>query len=135
MLWLHWMVDVFGCVVLFVYAIMLRSVWVPHSVPPGWRGDLPWTTCHGPGVCCQSHRSRRVFHGCCPYVPAELWKVIVIVVVSMATMNQCALSFSGMSVVLCASIVALSRFWCLGISCLVMKTESEQSIAAVCEGR
>jgi hypothetical protein len=34
-----------------------------------------------------------------------LWKVIVIVVVSMATINQCALSFNGMSVVLCASIV------------------------------
>ena len=55
--------------------------------------------------------------------------------VSMATMNQCALAFSGMSVVLCASIVALSRFWCRGISGLVMKNESEQSNAAVCEGR
>ena len=68
-------------------------------------------------------------------MPAELWKVIVIVVVSMATMSQCALAFSGMSVVLCARIVALSRFWCLGISGLVMKNESEQSNAAVCEGR
>jgi hypothetical protein len=35
MLWLHWMVDMFGCGLLVVYAIMLRSVWVPHSVPPG----------------------------------------------------------------------------------------------------
>ena len=61
--------------------------------------------------------------------------MIVIVVVSMTTMNQCALSFSGMSLVLCASIVALSRFWCLGISGLDMKNESEQSNAAVCDGR
>jgi hypothetical protein len=53
----------------------------------------------------------------------------------MAAMNQCALSFNGMSVVLCASIVVLSRFWCLGISVLAMKNESEQSSAAVCEGR
>lgn len=110
MLWLHWMVDVFGCGVLFVYAIMLRSVCVPHSVPPGWLGDLPWTTCNGPGVYWGSQRNRGGFHVCCPYVPAELWKVTVIVVVSMATMNQCLLAFSGMSVVLCASIVALRRF-------------------------
>jgi hypothetical protein len=53
----------------------------------------------------------------------------------MATMNQCALSFNGISVVLCASIVVLIRFWCLGISVFAVKNESEQSNAAVCEGK
>ena len=42
---------------LVVYAIMLMSVCVPHSVPPGWVGDVPWTTCHGPGVCWRSQRN------------------------------------------------------------------------------
>ena len=61
--------------------------------------------------------------------------MIVIVVVSMATKSQCASSFNGISVVLCASIVVLIRFWCLGISVCVIKYESEQSNAAVCEDK
>ena len=109
-LWLHWMLDVSGCVWLDVYAIMLMSVCVPHSVPPGWTGDGPWMTFHGPGMCLWSQRLRVGFHVCCPYVPAELWKVMVMVVVSMAARNQWALLCSGINVVVCASIVVFSLF-------------------------
>jgi hypothetical protein len=107
---------------------------VPHSVPPGWFGDFPWMTCHGPGMCWRSQRLRIGFHVCCPYVPTELWKVIVMVVVSMAARNQWALLCSGSSVVVCASIVVLILFWWRRMFCAVMKNESEQSRAAVCSG-
>jgi len=50
----------------------------------------------------------------------------------MVTMNQCTLSCNKFSVVVCASIVVLIRFWCLGISVSAMKNESKQSSAAEC---
>ena len=58
----------------------------------------------------------------------------VLVFVLTSTRNQCALSNSGMRVVLCVLITFLTSFWCLGMSVRGMKYESWHSRRVVFSG-
>jgi hypothetical protein len=105
MWWLQDMFDVSGWCGYVVYCIMLRIVWVPHSVSPGWLGESPCVCCHGRGMLLRSHCVSCGFHFCYPTHSAELRNVAVLVSGLTAARNQCALSLKGISVVLCARIV------------------------------
>jgi hypothetical protein len=60
--------------------------------------------------------------------------VNVLVSVLTSTRNQCALSNSGMRIVLCVLITFLTRFWRLGMFVRGMKYESWHSRRAVFGG-
>ena len=107
---------------------------MPHSVPPGCCSVLAWMVRHGPFVYVRSHVSSFGFQFPCPWVPAELYSVIVHVTELSTASSQCWLSLSGMSVVVFEVTTLLRRVRCRPFVTSQMVIASELSSAYVPAG-